>query len=114
MHPDVVDLIDACRKKNRGVICRLLEAIPAEGWEVVPGRVTSLLDPLTVQAWHISGGSGINTYETVSVSILACDGTRGEQVWPLFVGKFTSDELRLPNYIPKEARRPPAAGELRA
>jgi hypothetical protein len=112
-HPGVFDLIGACREKNRGAICGLLEMIPAEGWGVVPGRATCLLGPLTVQVWHLSGGSGINTYETISVSILAGDEACGEQVRPLFVGKFTSDELRLPNYIPKEARRPTTVGELR-
>jgi hypothetical protein len=112
-HLGVFDLIGACGEKDRGAICRLIEVIPAECWEIVPGRATCFLDPLTVQVWHISGGSGINTYETVCVSILAGNEICGEEVRPLFVGEFTSVELRLPNYIPKEARRPPAAGELR-
>ncbi len=113
-HPGVFDLIAACREKNRGAICRRIEAIPAEGWEVAPGRATHFLNPLAVQVWHVSGGSGINTYETVCVSILAGDEIRCEEMQPLFVGEFNSDELRLPNYIPKEARRPPGVGELRA
>jgi len=102
-----VELSSACQAKDRGTICRLIEAIPSVRWKVIPGRATCLLEPFTIQVWHATGGSGINTYETVCVSILAGDEFHGEQVRPLFTGTFTADELRLPNFIPKEERRQP-------
>jgi len=100
----------ACEAKDRVAVFRLIEAIPEDRWEIVLGRATCPLEPLTIQVEHASGGSGINTYETVRVCILAGDEVRGEPVWPTFIGTFTADELRLPTYIPKEARpQPPAA-----
>jgi hypothetical protein len=93
------DLIDACEARNRAIICRLIAAIPEKVWEVIPGRATSYLPPVTIQVWHASGGSGINTYETVHVQILL-DG----QVLPRFASTFTAEELQIPNYISKEVR----------
>jgi hypothetical protein len=93
------ELIDACVVRDRPTICRLIAAIPANNWQVVPGRATSYLAPVTIQVWHASGGSGINTYETVHVQLLHDD-----QILPLFAGTFTEAELRIPNFIPKELR----------
>jgi hypothetical protein len=93
------ELINACGAKNRAIVLRLIAAIPREGWQVIPGLATSCLTPVTIQVWHASGGSGINTYETVHVSVLLDD-----QVAPIFAGTFTAEELQIPNYIPKEVR----------
>jgi hypothetical protein len=91
--------IEACEARDRATVCALIAAIPANDWEVIPGRATSYLSPVTIQVWHASGGSGINTYETVGVSVL-----RDDDALPLFVSTFTAEELQIPNYIPKEAR----------
>jgi hypothetical protein len=97
-------LVNACETKNRALVLRLIAEIPREGWQVTPGLATSCLTPVTVQVWHASGGSGINTYETVHASVLLDD-----QVMPIFAGTFTVEELQLPNYIPKEVRGEPAS-----
>jgi hypothetical protein len=92
-------LIDACQPRDRASIARLVAAIAAKDWHIKPGLATSYLDPVTVQAWHGSGGTGINTYETLHVQVLL-DG----QDRPLFADTFTAEELQLPNYIPRRQR----------
>jgi hypothetical protein len=94
------ELRRAVRDRDRAAICRLIEAIPANCWSY-PGS------PPHAQAWKdsggiavhpVSGGSGINTYESVSVSILWPDRTVD------FGGYYSAEELRLPNYIPPDRR----------
>ena len=96
------ELRKAIQNRDRAAICRLIEAIPAGRWSY-PGS------PIHAQAWedsvgiavhHVSGGSGINTYDSVSVRILWPDGTTD------FGGHYSAEELRLPNYIPPSQRRP--------
>jgi hypothetical protein len=94
--------INACHAKDRKAVSSLIQAIPGDRWDVVPGLATAHLDPITVKVWHTTGGSGINTYETVGVSVL-----HDEQDMPLYAGSFTAEELRLPNFIPKEQRLSP-------
>ena len=97
------ELISACETKNRAMVCELIASIPKDRWEVIPRRATSCLAPVTIQVWHAYGGSGINTYETVHVSVLL-DG----QDMPIFAGTFTVEELRISTYIPKELRNMPS------
>ena len=93
------NLINACNAKDRTTICTLIAAIPVNEWHVTEGHATSDQAHVTVQVEHASGGTGINTYETVYVSVLLDD-----QDMPLYWSTFTSEELRLPNYIPIENR----------
>ncbi len=90
----------ALARRNRGAICRLIESIPKNCWQY-PGN------PPRAEAWHdsvlicvqwVSGGSGINTYDSASVSALLPGGK------PEFAGKYSARELRLPNYIPVSER----------
>jgi hypothetical protein len=46
-----------------------------------------------------SGGSGINTYDDVSIAVFWPHGTPARQG---YLGRFSKDELRLPNYVPPE------------
>jgi hypothetical protein len=91
----------AVRDRDRAGICRLIEAIPASRWSY-PGS------PPCAEAWHgsvhivihhCSGGTGINTYDTVSVNVRFPDGE------PEWAGKYSAEELRLPNYIPPSQQR---------
>ena len=63
--PEHLELESACQEKDRAAISKLIEAIPADRWTVIPERATCLSGPLTVQVWRDSGGSGINTYEAM-------------------------------------------------
>lgn len=100
------ELVQACRKQDRKALSRLIEAIPKEKWSFLPDPkcATASLPPVTVQVWHLSGGSGINTYEKVSVCILQDE--LDQQLPPLFVDTFSDDELKIATYssIPKEQR----------
>ena len=100
------ELIDACEPRDRAAVCGLVAGIAADQWLIIPGRATACLPPVTVQVWHVSGGSGINTYETVNVQVLL-DG----DVLPCFSDTFTAEELQIPNYIPIEVRSTVAKSE---
>ena len=51
------------------------------------------LEPLRILVWHETGGSGINTCETVIVQIIG-DGENAKQL----SYRFSAEELQLPNY----------------
>jgi hypothetical protein len=97
------ELSRAIREGDRADICRLIEAIPASCWSYPgsPPHAQAWVDSVGVAVHHVSGGTGINTYDTVSVSILWPDGTTD------FGGHYSAEELRLPNYIPPSQRRVP-------
>lgn len=92
-------IIDMCKARDRSAICSILESIPLKDWTIIPGRASAQIDSVNIQVWHQSGGSGINTYETVTVQLFS-----EEEELTYFQDTFTADELRLPNYIPKEQR----------
>jgi hypothetical protein len=71
------EIIEACKAKDRAAIVRV---------------------------WHLSGGSGINTYTEVSV-VVELEDLDGP-VPPLYQSKFTDEELKIANYIPRDARSP--------
>jgi hypothetical protein len=96
------EIREACLRRDRATIQRLVEAIPQSGWDVSPGLAVACLSPVTVRVWHAEGGSGINTYTKVHVSV-DLDDLDGP-VPSLFVDNFTDDELKIPNYIPRDAR----------
>ena len=98
------EIIEACKTKNRAAIKRLIEAIPRDKWVVEPGIATAHLTPATVRMWHISGGSGINTYTEVAV-VVELEDLNGP-VPPLYHGKFTDEELQIANYISRDVRSP--------
>jgi hypothetical protein len=100
------EIIEACKAKDRAAIKRLIEAIPRDAWVVEPGLATVRLMPATVRVWHLSGGSGINTYTEVSVVVELEDLDLDGPVPPLYQGKFTDEELKIANYIPRDARPP--------
>jgi|ERR1017187_5577266 hypothetical protein len=99
MHALANQLIAACRTRDRASICRVLESIPREEWDVIPGKANADLDGVKVQVWHTSGGSGINSYEKVYVQVVP-----DVDEHPLFADTFTATELQLPNYITLEQR----------
>jgi hypothetical protein len=101
------EIIEACKAKDRAAIQRLIEAIPRNGWVVEPGLATAHLTPATIRVWHLSGGSGINTYTDVCV-VVELEDLDGP-VPPLYQGKFTDEELKIANYIPRDARSPAGA-----
>lgn len=96
------EIQDACQRRDRATIQRLIEAIPGTMWNVIPGLATAYLSPITVRVWHAEGGSGINTYTKANISVEQDDLDGRASL--LFSGTFTDDELRIPNYIPKDAR----------
>ena len=100
------EIIAACKAKDRAAIKRLIEAFPRDEWAVEPGLATFRLMPVTVRVWHLSGGSGINTYTEVCV-VVELEDLDGP-VPPLYQGKFTDEELKIANYIPRDARSPAA------
>lgn len=112
--PDHEKLKHACQVKDREAISKLLEGVPANSWTITEEQATCTLGPSTVQVWHQWGRSGISTYETAGVRILAVGETGDEQVLPIFAGQFAAEELSLPNYIPKQRRRSSAAEEPNA
>lgn len=89
------------QERNRAEICGLLETIPPDRWEYTgsPVRAEARYGSVYIVVQHLSGGTGINTYDDVSVNVRFTDGG------PEFLGKFSAEELRLPNYIPLSERR---------
>jgi hypothetical protein len=95
------ELRRAVRDRDRAAICRLVEAMPASRWSYPgsPPHAQAWKDSVGIAVHDVSGGSGINAYETFSVSILWPDRTVD------FGGYDSAEELRLPNYIPPSQRR---------
>jgi hypothetical protein len=91
----------AIEDRNRAAICWLIESMSPDCWSCVanPPHAQAWQDDVGIAMHHVSGGSGIDTYDSVSVSVLWADG-RVE-----FGGQYTADELRLPNYVPVSRRR---------
>lgn len=91
----------AFERKDRNAICRVLESIPAKCWRYPgnPPYAETLYDSVSIVVQWLSGGRGINTYDTVSVNVR----------WPNrktdCAGQYSAEELRLPNYIPPSQRR---------
>jgi hypothetical protein len=104
------ELRRAIRDGDGAAICRLIEAIPAADWSYLgsPVYAQARKDSVEIAVHHVSGGSGINTYDSVSVYIRWPDGTKG------FGGEYSAEELRLPNYIPPSQRRPSEGAEAAA
>ena len=96
------EIRELCMRKDRAGIKRLLESIPRASWKVTPDLSEIRLSEIMVRVWHHSGGSGINTYEKVLVCVDDEDLDGPAQL--LFSDTFTCDELKIANYIPKEAR----------
>lgn len=96
------ELRKAIQDRNRAAICRLIEAIPANQWRYTgsPVRAEAWYESVHIVVHHISGGTGINTYNHVSVNVRLPDRE------PEFAGKYSAEELRLPNYIPPSQRPP--------
>ncbi|WP_348261640.1 hypothetical protein P8935_17790 [Telmatobacter sp. DSM 110680] len=99
------ELLAACEARDRAKISTLVSSISKHAWTVIPGQAMVELEPLRILVWHETGGSGINTYETVIVQIFV-----DEENAKHFSYRFSPDELQLPNYIPVADRRvPPSA-----
>jgi hypothetical protein len=95
------ELRAAVERRNRKEICQLIEAVPGERWQYTGGPVRAEVwyGSVYIVVQHVSGGSGINTYDTVSVNVLLPDGRKE------FAGAYSAEELRLPNYISPSERR---------
>jgi hypothetical protein len=89
------ELRKAVQERDRAGICRLIEGIPAGDWGYPgsPPYAQAWKDSVEIAVLHVSGGSGINTYDRVSVNIRWPDGRKD------FGGCYSAGELRLPNYI---------------
>ncbi len=96
------NLHSAIAEKDRCLIAKLIEAIPARAWRLEPGRATVDYMGVRLQVDHNGGGSGINTYDSVVVFLLLPQGNSET------LGVFTSEELMLPNYIRTQDRAPRA------
>lgn len=94
------ELIAACEARDRTRISTLVSSIPRQAWTVIPGQAMVELEPLRIVVWHETGGSGINTYETVIVQVFV-----DQENTKHFSYRFSADELQLPNYIPVADRR---------
>jgi hypothetical protein len=92
-----VKLRAAHKSKDRGEKCGLMESVPANCWRYVgnPPHAQAWFDSVGIIVHALTGGSGINTYDTVSISVLWPDGETE------YLGQYSSEELRLPNYIPR-------------
>jgi hypothetical protein len=100
------ELRKAMRERNRKEVCHLLGAIPPGRWQYTgsPVRAEAWYGSVHIVVQHVSGGTGINTYDEVSVNVRFPDGK------PELAGKYSADELRLPNYIPPSQRRSGGSG----
>jgi hypothetical protein len=90
----------AVEDRNRAAVCWLIESIPASRWTYAgsPPHAEAWEESVGIVVHHVSGGTGIDTYDSVSLSIL----------WPggsvEIGGQYTAEEFRLPNYIPQDQR----------
>jgi hypothetical protein len=93
------DLRAAHTSNNRLEVCRLIKSIPASQWThpAIHAAMT-FYEGIGIAAFS-SGGSGINSYDEVSIAVFWPDGT---QERPGYLGRFSKDELRLPNYGPTD------------
>jgi hypothetical protein len=85
--------------KDRTSLCTFLESIPADRWRVTEGMAITSREGVDVIVRHASGGTGINTYETVAVCVKWSTGDVKS------LGGFSSEELKLPNYISLRERQ---------
>jgi hypothetical protein len=85
--------------KDRTGLCTFLESIPANHWKVTEGMAITSREWVDIIVLHVSGGSGINTYETVAINVKWSNGD------VKYLGAFSSEELKLPNYIPVQVRQ---------
>jgi hypothetical protein len=94
------DLRKAMEEGNRAEVCGLLGVIPPDHWQYTgsPVRAEARYESVCIVVQHVSGGTGINTYDEISVNVRFPDGK------PESLGKFSAEELRLPNYIPPSQR----------
>jgi hypothetical protein len=85
------------KSKDRGEKCRLMESVPANFWRCAanPPHAQAWFDSMGITVHALTGGSGINTHDPVSISALWPDGETE------YLGQYSSGELRLPNYIPR-------------
>jgi hypothetical protein len=93
------DLRVAHTSNNRPEMCRLIKSIPADRWTYPATHAAmAVYEGMGIAAFS-SGGSGINTYDDVSIAVFWPHGTPARQG---YLGRFSKDELRLPNYVPPE------------
>jgi hypothetical protein len=93
------DLKAAHTSNNRLEVCRLIKSIPASRWtfHAAHAAMTSY-EGVGIAAFS-SGGGGINSYDEISIAVFWPDGTLER---PGYLGRFSKDELRLPNYAPTD------------
>jgi glycyl-tRNA synthetase alpha chain len=78
---------------DRNEMSLLVESVPSNRWSFPQVHYAeAVYDGVRIAA-HSGGGSGINTYTNVSVSILWPDGQ------PDSLGQYSEAELRLPNHL---------------
>jgi len=94
-----IELSDAFVSRDRRKICQLVKSIPVTHWTYPAGAAQATYDKVIIFAQG-TGGSGINTYELISVNAKWLDETEKA----VFLGQYTAEELPLPNYIPKSER----------
>lgn len=93
------DLRTAHTSHNRQEMCRLIKSIPASRWTYPAIHVAiTFYEGMGIAAFS-TGGSDIHTYDDISIAVFWPDGTPERQG---YLGRFSKDELRLPNYIPPE------------
>ncbi len=85
--------------EDRTSLCAFLESIPKNSWRVTEGMAITSREWVDVIVRHASGGSGINTYETVAVYVKWSTGD------VKYLGIFSAEELTLPNYISVQERK---------
>ena len=92
-------IVDA---NDRTALCAFIESIPADRWRLSasPGSGMAIASKewVDVIVHHHTGGTGLNTYETVVVYVKWSNG-EGK-----YLGVFSADELKLPNYISVQER----------
>ena len=93
------DLKAAHTSNNRLEVCRLIKSIPASRWTFHAGHAAMTSYEGVGIAAFSSGGSGINSYDEISIAAFWPDGTPER---PGYLGRFSKDELRLPNYAPTD------------
>jgi hypothetical protein len=93
------DLKAAHTSNNRLEVCRLIKSIPASRWTYPAGHAAmTFYEGIGIAAFS-SGGSGIHSYDEVSVAVFWPDETPERAG---YLGRFSKDELRLPNYGPAD------------
>lgn len=85
-----------CNDKKR--IGRLISTVPKGYWSYPIPCAQATFEGINISVRQLSGGSGINIYEVARVAIWWEWGTTA------WFGDLSSEELRLPNYIPLSKR----------